>query len=75
MTIDDLATLWDKGGNIFSKDPPNAGMCMAKKHGIVVLRSLVIDNSNTVFTFTLDDNSQDTFVSGDIGMLVLVIDR
>ena len=39
--------LWDKGGNIVSKDPPNAGMCMAKKHGIVVLRSLVIDNSNT----------------------------
>ena len=47
---------------------------MAKKHGIVVLKSLVIDNSNAVFTFTMDDNTQDTFVSGDTGMLALVID-
>ena len=74
MTIKDLASLWDEGENSFSKDPPNGGMYMAKKHGIVVLKSLVIENSNAVFTFTMDDNSQDTFVSGDAGMLVLVID-
>ena len=46
---------------------------MAKKHGIVVLKSLVIDNSNAVFTFTMDDNSQDTFVSDYTGMIALVI--
>ena len=74
MTIEDLATSWDKGEDSFSKDPPNAGMYMAKKHGIVVLKSLVIDNSNAVFTFRMDDNSQDTFVTGDSGMLALVID-
>ena len=51
-----------------------AGMYMAKKHGIVVLKSLVIDNSNAVFTFTMDDNTQDTFISGDTGMLALIID-
>ena len=75
MTIEDLATLWDEGENSFSKDPPNAGMYMAKKHGIVVLKSLEIKNSNAVFTFSMDDNSQDTFVSGDTGMLALVIDN
>ena len=74
MTIEDLASLWDEGENSFSKDPPNTGMYMAKKHGIVVLKSLVIENSNAIFTFTMDDNSQDTFVSGDTGMLALVID-
>ena len=42
MTIEDLASLWDKGENSFSKDPSNVGMYMAKKHGIVVLKSLVI---------------------------------
>jgi len=75
MTIEDLASLWDEGENSFSKDPPNAGMYMAKKHGIVVLKSLLIENSNAVFTFTMDDNSQDTFVSGDTGVLALVIDK
>ena len=74
MTIEDLATSWDQGEDSFSKDPPNAGMYMAKKHGIVVLKSLVIENSNAVFTFTIDDNSQDSFVSGDTGILALVID-
>ena len=60
--------------NSFSKDPPNAGMYKAKKHGIVVPKSLVIDNSNAVFTFTMDDNSQDTFRSSDTGVLALVVD-
>ena len=75
MTIEDLATSWDKGEDSFTKDPPNAGMYMAKKHGIVVLQSLEIKNSNAVFTFTMDDNTQDTFISGDTGMLALVIDN
>tara|TARA_B100001989_G_C24477581_1_gene432672 strand:- start:248 stop:424 length:177 start_codon:yes stop_codon:yes gene_type:complete len=48
---------------------------MAKKHGILVLKSLVIEKSNAVFTFTMDDNTQDTFISGDTGMLALVIDN
>ena len=75
MTIEYLAALWDKREDSFSKDPPNAGMYMAKKHGIVVLKSLEIKNSNAVFTFTMDDNTQDTFISGDKGMLALVIDN
>ena len=49
-------------------------MYTAKKHGIVVLQSLEIKNSNAVFTFTMDDNTQDTFISGDKGMLALDID-
>ena len=75
MTIEDLAALWDEGEDSFSKDPPNAGMYMAMKHGIVVLKSLEIKNSSAVFTFTMDDNSQDAFVSGDTGMLALIIDK
>ena len=74
MTIEDLAALWDEGEDSFSKDPPNAGMYIAMKHGIVVLKSLEIKNSSAVFTFRMDDNSQDTFVTGDSGMLALVID-
>lgn len=57
-----------------NKDPPNAGMYLVKKHGIVVLKNLEIKNSNSVFTFTIDDNSQDTFATGDSGIFVLVID-
>ena len=40
----------------------------------VVLQRLEIKNSNAVFTFTMDDNTQDTFISGDTGMLALIID-
>ena len=75
MTIEDMAALWDKGEDSFTKDPPNAAVYMAKKHGILVLKSLVIEKSNAVFTFTMDDNTQDTFISGDTGMLALVIDN
>ena len=41
---------YEIGVNSVSNDLTNVGMCMAKKHDIVVLRSLVIDNSNAVFT-------------------------
>ena len=60
MSIEDLATMWGKGANSFSKDPPNAGMYLAKKHGIVVLKGLEIKNANAIFTLTMDDNTQDT---------------
>ena len=74
MSIEDLATMWGQGANSFRQDPPNAGMYLAKKHGIVVLKGLEIKNDNAIFTLTMDDNTQDTFTSDDHGILALVID-
>ena len=42
---------------------------------IVVFKSFEIKNSNTIFTFTVDDNTQVTFISDYIGMFALVIDN
>ncbi len=39
----------------------------------MIVHSLMIKNNKAIFTFTMDDNSQDTFVSDYTGMIALVI--